>query len=50
MKRLCVIAIGGGVGTELITLHHIKVYYLDLNKYPITKKTFAKTEKKKKHR
>ena len=46
MKRLCVIAVGGGVGTEQhITLHHIKVFYLDLNKYPHTKKTFAKKEK-----
>ena len=43
MKRLCVIACGGGVGTHgMLTLHHIKAYYLDLNKYPVTKKTFSK--------
>ena len=51
MKRLCVVAVGGGMGTSnVITLHHIKVYYLDLNKFPTTKKTFAKCEKKKKRR
>ena len=44
-KRPCVIAIGAGLGDQL---HHIKAFYLDLNKYPKTKKTFAKKPKEKK--